>query len=123
MLALLLAEDRRPPVWLWTKTLLSSRLMEYEVWTRLHACNLADSYGEAALGLIGRVAFLELTPAVLVRALDTFPESVAVRTLDVLHLASCDYLVRQGQSVALASYDCRMNAIADAMNIPLLDLD
>lgn len=38
-------------------------------------------------------------------------------------LASCDYLLRQGQSVALASYDRRMNAIADTMNIPLLDLD
>ena len=123
VLAQLLAEDRRPPVWLWTETLLSSRLMEYEVWTRLHARNLADSYGEAAFGLIGRVAFLELTPAVLVRALDAFPASVAVRTLDALHLASCDYLLRQGQSVALASYDRRMNAIADAMNIPLLDLD
>ena len=123
VLAQLLAEDRRPPVWLWTETLVSSRLMEYEVWTRLHARNLADSHGEAALGLIGRVAFLELTPAVLVRALDAFPESVAVRTLDALHLASCDYLLRQGQSVALASYDRRMTAIADAMNIPLLDLE
>ena len=123
VLAQLLAEDRRPPVWLWTETLVSSRLMEYEVWTRLHARNLADSHGEAALGLIGRVAFLELTPAVLDRALDAFPESVALRTLDALHLASCDYLLKQGQSVALASYDRRMTAIADAMNIPLLDLE
>ena len=123
VLAQLLAEDRRPPVWLWTETLVSSRLMEYEVWTRLHARNLADSHGEAVLGLIGRVAFLELTPAVLVRALDAFPESVAVRILDALHLASCDYLRKQGQSVTLASYDRRMTAIADAMNIPLLDLE
>ena len=86
--AQLLAEDRRPPVWLWTETLLSSRLMKYEVWTRLHARNLADSYGEAALGLIGRIAILELTPAVLVRAPDAFPESVAVR-------------VKKGQSLSL----------------------
>ena len=28
VLAQLLAEDRRPPVWLWTETPLSSRLMQ-----------------------------------------------------------------------------------------------
>ena len=46
-----------------------------------------------------------------------------MRTLDALHLASCEYLRNQNQSVALASYDHRMNAIARAMNIPLFDLD
>ena len=122
-LAHLLAEDHRPPASLWSETLVSSRLMEYEVWTQLHARRLADSHGEAALRLIGQVALLELTPPVLARALDPFPGSSFVRTLDALHLASCDYLRNQGQSVALASYDRRMTTVARAMDIPLLDLE
>ena len=121
VLAQLLAEDHRPPASLWDETLVASRLMEYEVWTRLHARGLAESHGEAASGLIGRVALLELSPPVLARALDAFP--VPVRTLDALHLASCDYLRNQGQSVLLASYDRRMTAAARALAMPVYDLE
>ena len=121
VLAQLLAEDRRPPASLWDGVLVASRLMEYEVWTRLHARGLAESHGEAASGLIGRVALLELSPPVLARALDAFP--VPVRTLDALHLASCDYLRNQGQSVSLASYDRRMTAAARALALPVYDLE
>ncbi len=84
VLAQLLADDHRPPASLWDETLVASRLMEYEVWTRLHARDLAESHGEAASGLTGRVALLELSPSVLSRALDAFP--VPVRTLDALHI-------------------------------------
>ena len=66
---------------------------------------------------------LELVPSVLARALDAFPGSAPLRTLDALHLASCAYLVDHGQSVALASYDRRMTAVARAMDIPLLELE
>ena len=121
VLAQLLAEDHRPPVSLWDEALVASRLMEYEVWTRLHARGLAESHGEAASGLIGRVALLELSPPVLARALDAFP--VPVRTLDALHLASCDYLRNQGQSVSLASYDHRMTTAARALALPVYDLE
>ena len=55
------------------------------------------------------------------RALDAFP--VPVRTLDALHLASCDYLRNQGQSVSLASYDHRMTIAARAMAMPVYDLE
>ena len=123
VLAQLLAEDRRPPAHLWNETLVTSRLMEYEIWTRLHARQLAESHGEAARLLIGRIALLELSPPVLARALDAFPVSVSVRTLDALHLASCEYLRKQGQSIVLASYDGRMTALARAMNIPLFDYE
>ena len=68
-LAHLLAEDRRPPASLWSETLVASRLLEYEIWTRLHARDLAHSHGEAARELVGRVALLELSPTVLARAL------------------------------------------------------
>ena len=120
-LAQLFAEDRRPPAWIWTGDLVSSRLLEYEIWNRMHARNLVDSRGEAARRLIGRLAFLELTPPVLTRALETFP--VPVRTLDSLHLASLDYLRRQAQSVELASYDRRMITVARAIGIPVCDLE
>ena len=123
VIAQLLAEDHRPPASLWNETLVASRLMEYEVWTRLHARKLADSHGEPARRLIGQIAFLELSPPVLERALEAFPGPVSARTLDALHLASCEYLRDQGQSIALATYDRRMRAIARAMNIPLLGLE
>ena len=110
-LAYLLAEDRQPPDALWAETLISSRLLEYEIWTPLHGRGLARSHGEAARWLIGRVAMLELGPSVLARA------------LDALHLASCAYLVEHEQEVVLASYDRRMAAVARAMDIPLFELE
>lgn len=41
-LAHLFAEDRRPPASFWTETLVSSRLLDYEIWTRLHARRATD---------------------------------------------------------------------------------
>jgi predicted nucleic acid-binding protein len=116
----LLAEDVRPPSWLWKETLDASRLLEYELWMRLNARKLARSHGEAAHALIGRLALLELAPAVLSRVLEPFP--ARVRPLDALHLASLDYLLRNGQPGDLATYDVRMRAVAKAMGITMVDL-
>jgi hypothetical protein len=69
-LAHLLAEDRFPTEDLWRQQLVSSRLLEYEVWNRIHARRLDQSHGDAARALIGCVALLELAPPVLARALD-----------------------------------------------------
>jgi predicted nucleic acid-binding protein len=113
LLAQLLAEDRLPEAALWEETLVSSRLLEYEVWTRLNALRLAGTHGEDARTLIGRVALLELAPQVLARALEPFP--VEVRTLDALHLASLQFLKDQGQRVTLATYDGRLGAAAEAL--------
>ena len=121
-LAHLLAEDRQPPASLWNETLVSSRLLEYEIWTTLHGRGLANSHSEAARLLIGRVGILELTPLVLARALDAFP-GPPLRTLDALHLATCSYLIEHGQVIVLASFDRRMIDAAKAMGIPLFDLD
>jgi len=116
-LAHLLAEDHIPPSQLWEAELASSRLLEYEIWTRLHARGLGTSHGESARNLIGRVALLELLPPVLVRALEPFP--TPVRTLDALHLASLDFLRQQGQAIQLASYDDRMLKAAAAMAVKI----
>ena len=120
-LAHLLAEDRRPPEELWTHTLVSSRLLEYELWTRIHARGLTRSHADAAQALTGRVAFLDLIAEVLVRARAPFPS--AVRTLDALHLASLHFLREQGQEVSLASYDERMLTAARKLRFDTFPLD
>ncbi len=56
----LFAEDPHPPDAFWNETLVASRLLEYEVWTRMHVRGLAESHGEAARMPIGRVAWMEL---------------------------------------------------------------
>ncbi|MGH8554085.1 MAG: PIN domain-containing protein [Gammaproteobacteria bacterium] len=119
-LAYLLAEDRLPPESLWHEMLVASRLLEYELWTRIHARKLAHSHGEHVRALVGRVALLELAPPVLARALEPFPRPV--RTLDALHLASMEFLRNQGQTVALASYDERLLAAARALKIAIAEL-
>jgi hypothetical protein len=45
-----------------------------------------------------------------------------VRTLDALHLATADYLRRQGEPVELASYDNRLIAAVQALGISLAAL-
>lgn len=119
-LAHLLAEDRRPPDWIWQETLVASRLMEYELWNRLHALDFAASHGEAARGLVSQIALLELSPEVLQRALEPYP--VRIRTLDALHLASLGFLQTHGQKVELATYDTKMADAARAMRMSLIDL-
>ena len=119
-LAHLLAEDRAPPEKLWQKPLISSRLLEYEIWTRIHAKKLARSHADEVRSLLGRVALVELANPVLARALEPFPKPV--RTLDALHLASMDFLRKQGQTVDLASYDDRMIAAARALHFPIYRL-
>lgn len=119
-LAHLLAEDRRPPDALWREELVASRLLEYELWTRVHARDLDRSHGDLVRLLLARLAVLELHPEVLERATRPFP--VAVRTLDALHLASVTFLRERGRDVALATYDRRMEEAAAAMGIPLLEL-
>jgi predicted nucleic acid-binding protein len=116
-LAHLLAEDRRPPAALWSSPLVASRLLEYEVWTRVHARGLAASHGAAVQSLLLRVGFVELTPEVLKRALEPFPRPV--RTLDALHLATVDFLRARLLPVELACYDDRLLAAARAMEIDI----
>jgi predicted nucleic acid-binding protein len=116
-LAFLLGEDRQPPPEFWQDELCSSRLLEYEVWTRIHARRLTGVYSESVRTLLLRMVLTDLTPDVLARALEPFP--VAVRTLDALHLATLEFLRGEGQEPALASYDDRLNAAARALRIPL----
>jgi uncharacterized protein len=114
-LAYLLAEDRYPSDVLWQQQIVSSRLLECEVWNRINARRLQSSHGEAVRGLIGRIAIIEMVPPVLQRALEPFP--APVRTLDGIHLAAIEFIRAQGANVQLASYDQRLVAIARLLGI------
>lgn len=119
-LAHLLAEDRRPPAWLWGESLVSSRLLEYEMWVQLHSRGLAISHSTGARELLDRVSLVELAPVALERALDPFPSPI--RTLDALHLASAVFLRSQGEEIVIASYDGRLVTAARELNFPIAEL-
>jgi predicted nucleic acid-binding protein len=116
-LAELFAEDRRASDAVWAEPLVASRLLEYELWTRVHARRSAATHGDAVRDILARVTLVELLPPVLARALEPFPTSV--RTLDALHLATCHYLVQAGQRLSLATFDDRMRAGATALGLKL----
>ncbi|MCY3857567.1 MAG: PIN domain-containing protein [Gammaproteobacteria bacterium] len=120
-LALLLAESRRPSDNLWHESLVSSRLLTYELWTRLHVYDIQEVHRDTARLLIGRVSLIEMTPAALDWIVDSIPIDVNLRTLDAIHIATCVYLRNAGQEISLASYDLRMSAAATSLNIPLFD--
>jgi hypothetical protein len=114
-LAHIFAEPRKLPDSLWDEQLVSSRLLEYEVWNRIHARGFTRSH-DAVRELMSRIGFLELDLPCLARALEPFP--VPVRTLDALHLASIEFLRARRQQVLLASFDERLLAAAHALDIP-----
>ena len=121
ILAQLLAEDRYPDPSFWDRgPLVSSRLLEYEVWTRINGRGLGQGLAEDVRVLLARLAFLELAPPVLTRALEPF--AVPVRTLDALHLASIAFLVEMGQRPTLATFDRRLAEAAVALGIPLAEI-
>jgi predicted nucleic acid-binding protein len=119
-LARLLLEPRSPPDRLWQERLVSSQLLEYEVWNRLHAYHLADQVGGEVQGLLMRIGMVEMTRSVLAKALEPLP--IPLRTLDSLHLATMDFVRAQGETVELASYDHRLVSGAQARGIPLAAL-
>jgi predicted nucleic acid-binding protein len=116
-LAELFAEDRRPPDALWREPLVSSRLLEHELWTRVNARGEARSHGDALRELLARVSLVELAPTVLARSLEPFP--APVRTLAALHLATAHFLASRRQKLALATYDERMRVCAKRMGLEL----
>jgi predicted nucleic acid-binding protein len=116
-LAQLFGEGRSPPDALWREPLVSSRLLEYEVWNRVRARGLGATLGDSMRMLIGRLRLMELTPPVLARALQPFP--APLRTLDALHLATIEFIRAQGETVELATYDNRLVEAAGALGIAL----
>ena len=119
-LAHLFAEPRQPRPDIWDRRLASSRLLEYEIFTRIHVRRPALAGGAGLRALLAGTALIELSRPVLARVLEPWP--VPVRTLDGLHLATVEYLRRQGETVELASYDGRLLTAAQALGIALAAL-
>lgn len=94
----------------WDASLVSSRLLQYEVWNRVHAYGLGPSHRDEATALVGRLVLVDLSPLLLARALEPIP--IRVRTLDGPHLATVEFLRAQGVPVELASHDNRLLAAA-----------
>ncbi len=120
VLAQLFAEDRSLPEAVAEGSLASSRLLEYEVWNRIHARGLTRSHGDEVHALLARVSLIDLAPSVLARALAPFP--TPVRTLDGLHLATIEFLRERGDDIELASFDRRLIAGARALRIAIYAL-
>ncbi len=115
-LAHLFAEPRQPRPDIWDRRLASSRLLEYELLTRIHLRRPALAGSASLRALLAGTALIDLSTPVLARALEPWP--IPLRTLDALHLATADYLRGQGEEVELASYDNRLLAAAEALGVP-----
>jgi uncharacterized protein len=100
--------------------LISSQLLEYEVWNRIRARGLSRSHGGVAEALLARIVLIALDLSVLARALRPFP--ISVRTLDALHLATIEFLRARREEVELASYDQKLIAGARALGIAIYAL-
>ncbi len=119
-LAELFAEDRHPSEEFWQQEIVSSRLLEYELWSSINRRRLQTSHGDAARQLIESIAIAELSREILRRVTEPFP--VPVRTLDAMHLATLVFLRNQGIEIRLAAYDTRMVAAAKKLRIPLIQI-
>jgi predicted nucleic acid-binding protein len=117
VLAQLLAEDRNPPSEFWEQELISSRLLEYEVWNAIHRRRLEKSHGELARQMIESLAVTELSREILRAAIAPFP--LPVRTLDAMHLATVLFLSDRGLHLEVATYDRRMIDACIALAVPL----
>jgi predicted nucleic acid-binding protein len=119
-LAYLLAEARVPPAAFWNARLMSSRLLEFEVWNRIHVRRPGSAGDGEVRRLLAGIQLIDMTTSTLARAREPFP--LPVRTLDALHLATIEFLRRRGDAVELASYDNRLLAAAQALGIVLAAL-
>jgi len=117
LLAQIFAEDRSLPESAAEGTLTSSRLLEFEVWNRIHVHGFTQSHGQEVEAFLARISLIDSTPEVLGRALKPFP--IPVRTLDGLHLATIEFLRAGGEDVELVSFDRRLLVAERALGIAI----
>jgi hypothetical protein len=115
LLSRVFSEPISPPETFWENELTSSRLLLYEVWTRVYSRQPRIARRADIEVLLNRIELIGLAEPTLERALHPFP--VSLRTLDSLHLATMDFLRALGQTITLASYDRRLLAAAVAIGI------
>lgn len=119
VLAHVFLESRTAPESLWNDELVSSRLLEYEVWNRVHNRKVPHAHPRVRT-LVSRIGYFELDRSHLARTLEPFP--TPVRSLDSLHLATIEYERAQGADIVLASFDRRMIVAARALGIAIYQM-
>ena len=120
VLAELLDESRRPPTSLWSQSLVTSRLLQYEVCVRLNDRKVSRETWDLCREIFDGITFIELLPAVLARSLEPFPKFA--RTLDAMHLSTALFVSGQGPKLSVAAYDQRFIQCAQALDVPVYDL-
>src|SRR4051812_30075484 len=75
----------------------------FEIYTRTHVRRPALAGSASLRALLAGIALIELSRLVLACVLEPWP--IPIRTLDALHLATVEYLRRDGEAVELATYD------------------
>ncbi|MBI2375858.1 MAG: PIN domain-containing protein [Deltaproteobacteria bacterium] len=100
-LAHIFDEPTKPPAGLWHESLVSSQLLEYELWVRLHSRRLGESHGDAARALLSQIAFLDLSHHILARAQERSAGSpcVSLRTMN-----ACSRLPRSWVSAPISDW-------------------
>jgi predicted nucleic acid-binding protein len=117
VLAELLKENRRPPAAFWLAPATSSRLLDYEIVVRLNARGSTPAALNEARDYLAKIKLVGLDEATLGRALQPF--SVALRTLDAIHLSTMMFLQRRGITLELATYDAKLGHAATALGFAL----
>jgi len=119
-LAHLLAEDRAPPERLWQEELISSRLLEYEIWTRIHALKLAHTHADDVRSLLKPGRTGRTLAAGARQSFGAFSEASPHPRRPPF--ASIEFLRTQGQRISVAVYDGRLLDAARALRIPIYKL-
>lgn len=117
-LAELYGERRQPSPTLWDQDLISSRLLDVELWCSVRRQRLVESHGRYAAILVSRVNLIDLSPEVLARACQAMP--IQLRTLDAIHLATLLHALDQ-EHCALATYDKEMRRAGATLELDLAD--
>ena len=121
VLSEILAEGRHPPTGFWSGSLISSRLLTIEVWTRMQAYGVRETHADIAHELLDTIEIMEMDLPVLERAHAPFPNPI--RALDAIHLSTASYLRHQEEAVQIATYDTRMRSTAQALGFELYPLE
>jgi predicted nucleic acid-binding protein len=117
-LAEVFGETRRPPREFWDLPLVASRLTDLEMRTRALASGVADRYRLVVDQVAGCISFTEIEPVSV--ELIYAGGTRGLRTLDAIHLATLAHFNAAPGGTALATYDRRLAAAAQAMGFQVI---
>lgn len=117
-LATLREETRRPDESFWDAPLVASRLTDLEVRVRSAGRLALGRVAEDVEELLARLEWFEMSPVTLGLLYQRPPEGL--RTLDLIHLSTLDFVNREISKTALATYDRRLALAAESMGFKVI---